>query len=218
MRNQKVNDCDLKNIDKPHRLFVTGIGTNVGKTVVSAILTEHLKADYWKPVQSGDLLDSDTLTVKKLVTNNQTVFHNERFRLSKPLSPHAAAKLDHESIQLSDFVVPSTSNHLVIEGAGGVLVPLNEGLLLADLIKHVQAKVVVVSQIYLGSINHTLLTIEELKRRNIDILGIVFNGEYTPETENFILHHTTIPVLFRIDKEEKITSDIISSYASSFSL
>jgi dethiobiotin synthetase len=195
------------------RIFITGIGTNIGKTVVSAIVTEYLNADYWKPIQSGDLMDSDTMKVKALVSNNKSVFHPEKHRLSQPLSPHAAAKRDGVAIKLEDFTLPETENHLVIEGAGGLMVPLNNEILIADLIQHLDVSVLLVSQNYLGSINHTLLTIKELKRRNIKIIGIVINGESNHETEAFIMQYSNLPIIFRINNESSIDQNTILKYA-----
>lgn len=200
------------------RIFITGNGTDVGKTIISAIITEHLKADYWKPVQSGELENTDTMKVERLVSNNKTVFHTECFKLNQPLSPHASAEIDGVQIRLEDFKVPNTNNHLVIEGAGGIMVPLTYDLLIADLITHFSSSVIVVSRNYLGSINHTLLTIQELRRRNIPILGIVFNGEYTPQTENFILDFTKLPLLFRVNKEEQIDKQTILKYSKQINL
>lgn len=200
------------------RIFITGNGTDVGKTVVSAIITEALNADYWKPVQSGELHHTDTMKVKQLISNSKTVYHAERFSLQQPLSPHAAAEIDGVEIQLNDFLLPKTDNHLIIEGAGGLMVPLNSQLLIADLIKHFEASVILVSRNYLGSINHTLLTIQELRRRNIPIIGIVFNGEHTPQTENFIQQFTQLPILFRVDMESSINQQTILKYANKINL
>lgn len=116
------------------RLFVTGIGTGIGKTVASAILVEALKADYWKPIQAGDLHQTDTMKVKSLITNNRSVFYPESFMLSKPMSPHAAAAYDNIKIKESDIIPPQHTNTLIIEGAGGLMVPLNKNLLMIDLI------------------------------------------------------------------------------------
>lgn len=156
------------------RYFVTGIGTDVGKTVVSAILTEALKADYWKPIQAGDLDNTDTMKVKKWVQNLNSVFHPERFLLTQSMSPHAAAKIDEVSIQLKDITLPSTENNLIIEGAGGLMVPINEQDLILDLIKNLAVEVIVVSRHYLGSINHTLLTIDALNNAGVPIKGLIF--------------------------------------------
>ncbi|TXK50061.1 dethiobiotin synthase [Pontibacter qinzhouensis] len=195
------------------RLFVTGIGTEVGKTVVSAILTEKLKADYWKPIQSGDLDYSDTQKVKNLTGNSTSIFHPERYTFSQPLSPHAAAEIDGVTIRLEEFIVPETKNHLIIEGAGGLLVPLNKEHLIADLISHLRASVVLVSRNYLGSINHTLLTVQELRRRNIPVLGLVFNGESTPKTEAIIEHYSQLPVLFKVEEEKVVNKATVLKYA-----
>ena len=200
------------------RIFITGNGTDIGKTIISAVITEHLKADYWKPVQSGELDNTDTMKVKRLISNNKTVFHSERFKLIQPLSPHASAEIDGIEIQLEDFKLPVTNNHLVIEGAGGIMVPLNNKILIADLITHFALSVIVVSRNYLGSINHTLLTIQELRRRNIPVVGIIFNGEHTPQTENFILQYTQLPLLFRMDMEKQIDKQIILKYAKQINL
>lgn len=142
-------------------IFIAGNGTDIGKTIISAIITEHLEADYWNPVQSGERENTDTMKVIRMVSNSKTVFHTERFKLIQPLSPHASAEIDGIQIQLEDFKLPITSNHLVIEGAGGLMVPLNNKILIADLITHFASSVILVSRNYLGSINHTLLTVQE---------------------------------------------------------
>jgi dethiobiotin synthetase len=155
------------------------------------------------------------MKVKSLLSNSKSFCHPEKFRLSQPLSPHAAAKIDGISLSLDDFIIPETENHLIIEGAGGLMVPLNNEILIADLIQHLKASVIIVSQIYLGSINHTLLTIQELKRRKIDIFGIVFNGDPTPETEHFIEQFSEIAVLFRTDIESQIDKQTVIKYSKS---
>jgi dethiobiotin synthetase len=179
--------------DRP--IFVTGIGTGIGKTVVSAVLTEKLKADYWKPVQSGDLDNSDTLKVKSLVSNPATVFHPETYGLTQPYSPHKSARIDGIEIDEEKFSVPKTDNLLIIEGAGGLMVPLNDHFLMIDLIKQLDAAVVLVSQNYLGSINHTLLSVMALKQYGIDIKGIIFNGDLEPDSESYILQYTGVKLL-----------------------
>src|SRR6195952_5566707 len=138
-------------------LFITGIGTGIGKTIISAILVEKLKADYWKPIQSGDLDESDTLKVKSLITNTKSVFHPEAYRLTQPYSPHKSADLDNVIIEADKIILPETDNQLIIEGAGGLMVPLADNFLMIDLIKTLNTEVILVSKHYLGSINHTLL-------------------------------------------------------------
>ncbi len=157
-------------------IFVTAIGTGIGKTVVSAILTERLKADYWKPIQSGDLDNSDTQTVKSLVSNPVSRFHPEAYRLTRPFSPHKSADIDAIRIDINKIVKPETDNQLIIEGAGGLMVPLNEKDLMIDLIKKFDAEAVLVIKHYLGSINHTLLSLALLKSYQVRINKIIING------------------------------------------
>ncbi|MEO8474753.1 MAG: dethiobiotin synthase [Chryseolinea sp.] len=191
--------------------FVTAIGTDSGKTLVSAILCEALHADYWKPVQAGLPLDRDR--VKELVTNKTTSFHEEGFFLKTPASPHAAAKLDDIKIELNTLKLPATSNDLVIEGAGGCLVPLNDDNFVIDLVSQFECNIVLVADLYLGSINHTLLTVQELRRRGLKVKGIIFNGDTNPESERIILHHSNIRCILNIEKEPVINSDIVKKYA-----
>jgi dethiobiotin synthetase len=171
-------------------LFVTGIGTDVGKTIVSAILVEKLQADYWKPIQAGDLDNSDTIKVKQLVSNTTSVFHPEAYRLKQPFSPHKAATLDGVGIDIKKIKMPKTDNQLIVEGAGGLMVPLNNTHLMIDLIDKLKADVILVSRNYLGSINHTLLSVEALLNRGINIRAIVFNGDADQYTENVIAANT----------------------------
>lgn len=196
--------------------FVTGIGTDVGKTVVAAILTEALEADYWKPIQAGDLDNSDSIKVQNLVSNSKTAFHQETYRLTEPMSPHAAAKIDEVVIDLEKIKIPETENNLIIEGAGGLMVPLNDKELIIDFIQKLKTEVVLVSQNYLGSINHTLLSIENLKARNIKIAGIIFNGETNEETEKYILNYTGLVCLGRVSIHETINKDVVLSYKNQF--
>lgn len=198
------------------RLFVTGIGTEVGKTIISAILTESLQADYWKPIQAGGLHTSDTHKVAQLISNSKSKFHEETFRLKHPMSPHAAAERDGVDIRLEGFKIPPTDNHLIIEGAGGLMVPINKKDCIIDIIEQINAEVVLVSRNYLGSINHTILSIESLQRRQIPIKGIIFNGSENKDTESIILSMTGIPLLGRVDEEEGINQDVILKYARQF--
>ena len=184
--------------------FVTGIGTGIGKTIVSAVLTEKLKADYWKPVQSGDLDNSDTLKVKNLVSNDLSVFHPETYRLTQPYSPHKSATIDGIDIKKEKFIAPKTGNSLIIEGAGGLMVPLNDSFLMVDLIKQLNTDVILVSQNYLGSINHTLLSAAMLKQYGINIVGIIFNGKTDADSESYILQYTGIKLIGRLPEFEQI--------------
>lgn len=181
----------------PDRFFVSGLGTGVGKTVVAAALVRHLKADYWKPVQSGDLHHTDSMKVAGWVGEGVTV-HPERYRLTQPLSPHAAAALDGANISLNDFVLPHTANKLVVEGAGGLLVPLNPKNLMIDLILHLKLPVVLVVRHYLGSINHTLLSCRALAQSEVPVAGLVISGTPDPTSEEAIIAHTNYPLLGRV--------------------
>jgi len=198
------------------KLFVTGIGTDVGKTVVSSVLVEALRADYWKPVQTGSFFSTDTAKVQKWVSNSESKFHPEGYMLKQYMSPHAAAELEDIEIRLSDLKLPATDNTLIIEGAGGLMVPLNRTEFMIDMIKQFDAEVVLVIQNYLGSINHTLLSIDALKNRGLKILGVVFNGAPHQLSQDIIMEYCQLKVLGRINKEKDLTPEIIKSYANEF--
>ena len=197
------------------KLFITGIGTDVGKTMASAIITEALEADYWKPIQAGDLENSDSHKVKSFLSNKKTVIHPNSYALNTPASPHFAAELDRITIDLNKIFEPRTENHLVVEGAGGVFVPLNSVDCVIDLIQP-DYKVVVVSRHYLGSINHTLLTIEGLQNRKIKVAGIIFSGNENKATEDIILNKTGIKCIGRIEQEPYFDQNVIKEYAELF--
>lgn len=179
-------------------LFVTGIGTDVGKTIVSATIVEKLEADYWKPIQSGDLDNTDTMKVKNLVSNLKSQFYSETYKLTQPFSPHKSAHLDGIEINLDQIKMPETNNQILIEGAGGLMVPLNNTQFIIDLIEKLEAEVVLVIRHYLGSINHSLLSIELLKSRNIPVKGIIFNGDADEYSESIIMSYSKLPVIGRI--------------------
>jgi dethiobiotin synthetase len=197
------------------KLFITGIGTDVGKTIASAIITQSLEADYWKPIQAGDLENSDSHKVQRYISNDKTVIHENSYKLHTPASPHLAAKLDGITIDLKKIIEPKTKNHLVIEGAGGILVPLNNSDCIIDLIQK-DYKVIVVSRHYLGSINHTLLTIEALTNKKITVSGIIFSGDENKATEEIILAKTKAKFVGRIDNEPYFDQNVINYYADIF--
>lgn len=197
------------------KLFITGISTDVGKTIASAIIVEALQADYWKPIQAGDLDHSDTHKVQSLVSNTQSQFHSNSYALQTPASPHLAAAIDGITITMNQIQEPKTTNHLVVESAGGILVPLNETQSVVDLIQP-DYKVIVVSRHYLGSINHTLLTIEALQNRQIQVAGIIFSGDENKSSESIILSRTAIPLIGRIAQEPYFDTNVISEYAELF--
>jgi len=194
--------------------FITGISTDVGKTIASAILVEALEADYFKPVQAGDLENSDTHKVERLVSNPKSKFHPNSYALNTPMSPHGAAEIDNLTIDLKSITRPKTKNHLVIEGAGGLLVPLNEKDTILDLIDK-KDKVVVVSRHYLGSINHSLLTINTLKEKGFDV-AVIYSGDEHPSTESIIEKMTRVKVIGRINDEPYFDQNVIKEYAAKF--
>lgn len=202
-------------------LFITGIGTNVGKTVVAAILTEALQADYWKPIQSGTVEGMDSDIVKSLISNTKTIIHPETYLLKQPLSPHFAAKIDGVEIELdkiqSQFIrlylslraeSRSEVQHLIIEGAGGLLVPINSTQYVIDIAKQLDCEIVLVISSYLGCINHSLLSIDYLKRNNFKIYALVFNGEFEKEVKQSIINYSSdskiidIPTLNMLNKSQ----------------
>lgn len=194
-------------------IFVSGIGTEVGKTVVSAILVEALQADYWKPVQSGDLDYTDTDKVREW-TGFGVRTHPENYRLRTPASPHASAAIDGVAIRLESFQLPATDNFLVAEGAGGLMVPLNGRHLIIDLIEHLALPVVLVSRHYLGSINHTLLSVEALQRRGIPVAALIFNGAPHASTEQAIEQFGGIPGLLNVPDLSAIDREQVAGAAT----
>jgi len=198
--------------------IVTGIGTDVGKTVVSAILSEALKATYWKPIQAGDLDNSDSIKVNRWTTNNVTVLE-ERFRLNSPMSPHAAAAIDGIEIQINDIQKPEVAGNFILEGAGGIMVPINQkGDTYLDVFETLNLPVIIVSKNYLGSINHTLMTIELIQSRGIEIKGIIFSGASNETSESIILSKTKIKCLARIPEASEVDAKFIQEQAKLIAL
>lgn len=195
-----------------NKYIISGIGTDVGKTVVAAIVAEALQATYWKPVQAGDLEYTDSMRVQEWTTNVEVL--PETFRLTQPMSPHAAAEIDGIVIDSFDFQVPMQSP-LVIEGAGGLMVPLNNsGLTYLDIFQQWKLPVILVSRHYLGSINHTLISCELLRQREVPIAGIVFVGDENLATETIILKATGLKMIARIPLALSVDADFIRTQAS----
>ena len=194
------------------KLFVTGIGTDVGKTFVSAALVDALAADYWKPIQTGSLLVTDSATIRTLCQKVATI-HPESYCLREPLSPHAAAELEGVTICWRTILCPNTDNHLVIEGAGGLLVPLTYTETLADLIEQLSVPVLLVVRSYLGCINHTLLTLEALRKRSISIFGIVFVGDQNIQTQRVIQQQSAVLQIVRLPEYHAIDREAVNDAA-----
>ncbi|MDZ4758719.1 MAG: dethiobiotin synthase [Bacteroidota bacterium] len=195
------------------KIIIAGIHTGIGKTICSAILADALGYDYWKPIQAGDLDNSDSIFVKNNIYNTHCMIHPEAFRLSLAASPHWAALYDGVSIQKENIIIPATQNGLIIETAGGVMSPLSDDLLNIDLIQYFNLPVILISNNYLGSINHTLLTVSALQHKNIAIMGIVFSGEEVKSSEDYIIQQTKLKHLFSIPKFDTIDKNTITNFA-----
>lgn len=193
------------------QLFVTGIGTEVGKTVCAAILTKYFSADYWKPVQSGDLKLSDSMKIKNW-TGSNTICHPETYRFQLTASPHQSAKEEGITINLDEFRLPDTPNHLIVEGAGGLMVPLNDNEFIIDLIKKLNIPVALVVRNYLGCINHTLLSVISLIQNKIKLEYLILNGDFPQETERIICNNICKETkIIRISDLENITKESIEN-------
>ena len=194
--------------------FITGIGTDVGKTVVSSILCELLHATYWKPIQSGDLQNSDSKKIQQWLNNTVEIIQ-EAYLFSEALSPHVASKIDGVSINPAMLNLPKTAGNLIVEGAGGWLVPINEsGITFADLAEQWNIPIILVSRHYLGSINHTLLTIESIQARNMTIHGIIYVGEPLPDTCEIIEKISGVKTLFSVPLFNKVNYENIQSFVN----
>lgn len=193
-------------------VFVTGTDTNIGKTTVSAWLVRGWRADYWKPVQTGTLEGRDADTVRALagIVEPERI-HASTWELKAPLSPHLAAKVEERQIALSDFVLPATPRPLVVEGAGGALVPLNWRELMADLVARLRLPALVVARSGLGTINHTLLTIEALRRRGLSVAGVVMVGPRDPLNRESIEHFGKAPVIAEIPLLEPLSPETLAA-------
>lgn len=198
------------------KIFVSGNGTDVGKTVVSACLVHALKADYWKPIQAGSLDFSDSDFVADLAADSIGKIHPSAFNLNEPMSPHAAAEIDGIQIELPDFNLPSTENHLIVEGAGGLLVPINQEETVLDVANHLQLPMILVCGNYLGSINHSLLSIQVARDSGIEILGLIFFGKEVKTTEEIIMSKSGLKKLGGVYPEGLINKDNISEYSHQF--
>ncbi|MDR8392324.1 dethiobiotin synthase [Aliifodinibius sp. S!AR15-10] len=183
----------------PTSLFVTGTDTGIGKTVVSAMLTQALSATYWKPIQSGLEEETDTQFVKRVTELPDSQFVKERFQLTEPLSPHASAAIDGVEIKMNDFKLPEfDTENLIVEGAGGLMVPMNGKDMIIDLISYLDLPALLVSRSELGTLNHTFLSLEAMRERDIEILGVVMNGPKNESNRKAIEKYGNIDVLAEI--------------------
>jgi dethiobiotin synthetase len=190
----------------PRRFFVTGTDTGIGKTLVSAMLMLGLKSHYWKPIQSGIAEGSDTDWIRRITEFSDEYFFKERYLLNEPLSPHAAALIDGIKIELSEITAPGDGDQpLIIEGAGGVMVPLNDKHMMLDLIKKLALPAILVSRSGLGTINHSLLTINCLRQAGVSIAGVIMNGSLNKSNRAAIENYGQVPVLAEIEPIQKVS-------------
>ncbi len=198
-------------------IIIAGIHTGIGKTVCSAIICQALGYDYWKPVQAG-MEDTDSNFIKVHVTNPACQVHKEKYCLKTPASPHYAAAMENVTIKKEDIVLPLSLNNIVVETAGGLMSPLAKDFLNIDLTAQLQLPVILVSSDYLGSINHTLLSHAALAGKKIPIKGIVFSGNETNSSREYILDHTKLPLLFSIPAFDSIDATTIAQFANTIDI
>ena len=202
--------------------FVTGTDTGVGKTVVSAALLIHLRpagaVRYWKPIQTGIEQDDDTATVTWLAGCSAAELVTSGVRLPRPLSPHLAARLSGTAIDLAPledtFNEAAHSTHVVVEGAGGALVPLNGVQLMTDLMSHLDLPVIITARSTLGTINHTLLTIEALQRRSIYVAGVVMVGPPNRDNREAIEQYGAVPILGEMPMFDPLTPERLAAWST----
>ncbi len=198
------------------RFFITGIDTGVGKTITSVAICASGIADYWKPVQAGNLENTDTDVIRKLTDKFGVVCHDEAFRLKMAASPHIAAKNENVSIRISKFKLPDTDNHIVIEGAGGLMVPLNDNEYMIDLISALNSEIILVINNYLGSINHSLLSLKIIENYNLKLKGLVFCGSTQLSSEEYIISHSPVKNIWRIPRGEVLDFSFINTVSKQF--
>ena len=199
-------------------IIIAGIHTGIGKTICSAVICQALGYDYFKPVQAGDLENSDSVFIKKNVINPSCTIYPEAYQLNTPASPHFAAALDGVIIKKETIILPVSKNNIVIETAGGIMSPLAKRFLNIDLVQHFNLPVILVANNYLGSINHTLLSVTALQQRNITLKGLVFCGAAVESTRQYILEYTQLPLLFSIPFFKNINSQVIADFAKTVSI
>lgn len=202
----------MKEKQLPEKIFVTGTDTGIGKSVVSALLTVGLQATYWKPIQSGLQEETDTEFIRRVTGLPDRHFREERYRLTEPLSPHAAAAIDGISIALDDFKFPEyATDHLIVEGAGGLMVPINDRTMIIDLIKQLEVPALLVARSELGTLNHTFLSLEALRSRDIPVIGVIMNGPKNESNRKAIEKYGNVEVIAGIENIEFMNSNKLTS-------
>jgi dethiobiotin synthetase len=203
----------------PERFFITGTDTGIGKTVVSALLCAALDAYYWKPIQTGTREGTDSRTVARIAERPRAKILPEAYRFAPPVSPHLAAqkartRIDFRAIRLPEIGV---NENLIVEGAGGALVPINDTQLMTDLMKHLGLRVLLVARTTLGTINHTLLSLAALRSARISIRGVVMVGAPDPDNRKAIEHYGRIKVVGAVPPLRNINrGSLLSTFHKTF--
>lgn len=199
--------------------FITGIGTGVGKTFISAILTEALEADYWKPIQCGTEGGTDVSRITDLISNDKTRIHEEAYCFDEPVSPHMAAARQGASIAVESIELPESFNqNMIIEGAGGILVPLNGTDYVIDLARYCEAEIILVCSSYLGCINHSLLSLDFLLKSDMHIKGLVLNGNFDPEVRKAIIKFSELPIIAEIPHITEVSKETVKAQTKNVDL
>ena len=191
------------------KIFITGSDTNVGKTLISTWIALHTGFSYFKPIQTGSSARSDSRQVRRL---SNAKIYPESYMYKEPLSPHLAAQMENDRIDMGKIRLPEVSN-LIIEGAGGVLVPINDTYFMVDLIKKMQVPVILVARTTLGTINHTLLSLEALRSRNISVAGVIMNGQNNLQNANTIEALGRVSVIAQFPKLQKVSTHALKCIA-----
>ena len=197
----------MSNINNKFQFVICGTDTDIGKTLISSFFVRGLNACYWKPIQSGIETSTDSQTLEKLARINKAKIINEAYVFTKPLSPHWAAEIDQKTIDFNFLQLPKVNDPLIVETAGGLMVPLTRNFLQIDQIKKWGLPVILVCKSSLGTLNHTLLSIEALQKRNINILGLVVNGEKHLDNPKTLVEFSRIPVIAEFPYLPKVDSN-----------
>jgi len=193
--------------DSIFKFIICGTDTDIGKTLISSFFVKGLNSFYWKPIQSGIESQTDSQTVEKLAQSSKEKIIKEAYVFTKPLSPHWAAEIDQKTINFDNLRLPKVQGSLIIETAGGLMVPITRNFLQIDQIKQWNLPVILVCKSSLGTLNHTLLSIEALKQRNIEILGLVINGEKHLDNPKTLVDFSGIPLITEFPYIKKMDSN-----------
>ncbi len=198
--------------------FITGTDTDVGKTVAAAWLMLHLDGAYWKPVQSGTADGTDEATIRNLTLFPDDRFYFPTYTLTQPLSPHEAARRDGIALDMTRFTLPPAARPLIVEGAGGLMVPLTDRHFVIDLIAQLGLPTILVARSGLGTINHTLLSLMALRDRNIPVAGLIINGPTTPHNRQALEEYGGVPVLAEIDRLPALNAAALKAIKPAFDI